>query len=191
VTKRLQVENLYCFDGIIRTSNLINVPAMLETSGNVVNPVRRIGMSILTQKKCAGCGEWKPISEFRLDRRSQGQYRSKCEECRNPKPVLSKTNIIHNLSAFIHPVRSREMRKIREGEAGGKRIGWYEWGRILRKYGARCLCCGVEGVTLTQDHVLPISMGGKTVPENIQPLCVSCNSRKNDRYIDYRPDYIA
>lgn len=83
--------------------------------------------------------------------------------------------------------RSREIRKSREFDAGGNRIDWISWSRILRKYGAKCLCCGATGITLAQDHVLPVSMGGKTVPENIQPLCRSCNRKKNDKFIDYRP----
>ena len=82
---------------------------------------------------------------------------------------------------------SISVRKVREIDAGGSKLNWFEWSKILKKYGAKCLCCGATGVSLTQDHVLPISLGGKTIPENMQPLCKSCNSRKNNRFIDFRP----
>ena len=61
-----------------------------------------------------------------------------------------------------------------------------EWATLKEHYHFRCLCCGKSGVRLTPDHVLPLSMGGTSDISNIQPLCRSCNSRKNARYIDYR-----
>ena len=61
-----------------------------------------------------------------------------------------------------------------------------EWEDIKALYGPACLCCR-EVKPLTMDHVIPISVGGQHAAENIQPLCLSCNSRKKDKTIDYRP----
>lgn len=46
-----------------------------------------------------------------------------------------------------------------------------------------CQYCGKQPGTssLTYDHVLPRSKGGKTVWENIVTCCVACNSKKADR----------
>lgn len=52
-------------------------------------------------------------------------------------------------------------------------------------YGNKCLVCGSSNVTI--DHVKPTSIGGFDTLDNIQPLCLSCNARKNYREIDYRP----
>jgi hypothetical protein len=54
---------------------------MLRTSGNVVNPVRRIGMSILTQKKCSKCGEVKSADNFNKDASMKSGLRSYCRQC--------------------------------------------------------------------------------------------------------------
>lgn len=58
---------------------------------------------------------------------------------------------------------------------------------VYLKYGRRCLCCGsVEKLSL--DHVVPIQKGGLDIVENLQPLCISCNSKKGVQIIDYRHD---
>lgn len=60
-----------------------------------------------------------------------------------------------------------------------------EWNALCLLYENRCLCCGVDG-RLTVDHVVPLSKGGANSIDNIQPLCGSCNKRKNTKTIDYR-----
>ncbi|MBO0603465.1 DEAD/DEAH box helicase family protein [Sporosarcina sp. E16_3] len=53
----------------------------------------------------------------------------------------------------------------------------------------QCLCCGKKrrkGVSLEIDHILPIAMGGKNTPSNLQTLCRQCNSIKGVNEIDYR-----
>lgn len=48
----------------------------------------------------------------------------------------------------------------------------------------RCACCGMEAasrIPFQVDHILPMNKGGKSVPENLQILCRSCNGRKGDQ----------
>ena len=57
--------------------------------------------------------------------------------------------------------------------------------QVLRRDGNRCRMCGVsvnDGATLHIDHILPVSRGGKTVAENLQALCDSCNLGKSNRF---------
>lgn len=60
------------------------------------------------------------------------------------------------------------------------------WDAMVQYVDNCCLRCGHEGVT--QDHVLPISLGGPHSIYNLQPLCQSCNSWKHDTKIDFRPE---
>jgi len=62
-----------------------------------------------------------------------------------------------------------------------------DWTAILDKYGHKCLACGTTE-NISVDHVIPLRKGGSNYPHNLQPLCVSCNSSKKNRYIEYRPD---
>ena len=54
-----------------------------------------------------------------------------------------------------------------------------QWQNIKAKQDHRCGICG-EAKPLTRDHILPLKRGGQHTASNIQALCRSCNSRKND-----------
>lgn len=89
----------------------------------------------------------------------------------------------------LHPEISQactENRRANKLKSGGK-ITAKEWRDVLKKYNHICLDCGRTDVRLTQDHVVPLSMGGTHTIDNIQPLCGSCNSKKNTKIIDFRP----
>lgn len=63
-----------------------------------------------------------------------------------------------------------------------------EWQDIKAFYGFKCLKCGQHepDIKLTRDHVIPLTEGGSDSISNIQPLCARCNSKKNNKHIDYR-----
>jgi 5-methylcytosine-specific restriction endonuclease McrA len=75
---------------------------------------------------------------------------------------------------------------VRRGAPGGNHTA-AEWKALCERYDNRCLCCCGK-LKLTRDHIVPVSQGGSDSIQNIQPLCKNCNSRKNDRHINYRPD---
>lgn len=54
---------------------------------------------------------------------------------------------------------------------------------ILKRDGFRCQICGRtadDGIKLHVDHILPVSKGGETVPNNLRTLCDTCNLGKSD-----------
>jgi 5-methylcytosine-specific restriction endonuclease McrA len=75
-------------------------------------------------------------------------------------------------------------RRTRKTKAGGS-FTLEEWHNLCAKYEFKCLCCK-ELKPLTADHVIPVSLGGTSNIDNIQPLCQSCNSKKHTGTIDFR-----
>lgn len=51
---------------------------------------------------------------------------------------------------------------------------------VWARDGCACLKCGAR-TDLSADHIVPESLGGQTVLENLQTICRSCNSRKGRR----------
>lgn len=62
-----------------------------------------------------------------------------------------------------------------------------EWQKIKNLCGNRCLMCGKSEieVKLSEDHIWPLSMNGPNDIENIQPLCISCNSKKGNKLCNF------
>lgn len=106
-------------------------------------------------------------------------------QAENPKRVeINKKNwIIKNPNKPIEYVHAR---RAREKSAEGKFTS-SEWEDLQKFYGNKCLWCGKSPRKLSPDHVIPLSKGGTNYISNIQPLCPSCNSKKNTRIIDFRP----
>ena len=56
-----------------------------------------------------------------------------------------------------------------------------DWQVVLTYHDNRCAYCGQDNLSLTQDHVIPLSRGGNHTISNIVPACQVCNSRKGAR----------
>lgn len=60
---------------------------------------------------------------------------------------------------------------------------------VLTRYGSRCAMCGKtpteDHVKLVVDHIFPLDWGGSNAPENLQPLCVECNSGKKAHFSSF------
>lgn len=79
-------------------------------------------------------------------------------------------------------------------------LSTYEWRRVrmvaLKKYGARCQCCGaspVDGAVMNVDHIKPRKLFPQLAldVDNLQILCHDCNHGKgNWDMTDWRPEMI-
>lgn len=74
-------------------------------------------------------------------------------------------------------------RRARKIEADGSHTQ-KEWELLVKSFNYRCACCK-EVKQLTEDHIVPLSLGGTDYIKNIQPLCKSCNSKKRTKTIRY------
>ncbi len=74
---------------------------------------------------------------------------------------------------------SRNYAARRWGDSG--RITSAEWVARVTEYGGRCAYCSRPATT--QDHVVPLSRGGRHEIANVVPACKSCNSSKRDKLV--------
>ena len=57
-----------------------------------------------------------------------------------------------------------------------------QWIELVKRHSGKCAICK-QIKKLTIDHIKALTKGGSNYIENIQPLCIGCNSRKKDKDI--------
>lgn len=93
----------------------------------------------------------------------------------------SKRYYEKNKPKFANNVIKR--RAMERGVSGSHSV--VEWETLKAQYNWTCPCCHKfePEIKLSVDHIIPLIRGGSNNIENIQPLCRSCNCKKNDRLI--------
>lgn len=61
-------------------------------------------------------------------------------------------------------------------------LGDDEWITLQEAWDG-CAYCGVTGVALQRDCVLPVSRGGRYTLDNVVPACRSCNASKSNHEV--------
>lgn len=100
---------------------------------------------------------------------------------RKNNPHSARTRYRNNPTKSKIAVHKRRVRILGNGGSFTE----VQWKALCNKYHNICLCCRRRR-RLTIDHVIPITKGGTNCITNIQPLCKSCNSSKNNKIADYR-----
>lgn len=77
-------------------------------------------------------------------------------------------------------IKAKNSRRYAASRGAEGKVTAEEWAAILFCHNGRCAHCG-SSQRITIDHIVPVSKGGQHCPQNLQPLCLSCNARKKDR----------
>lgn len=94
----------------------------------------------------------------------------------------TKTTIINNEIKFKQ-FNASSLRRY-----NGEIIKFEDWKEYTKDWPLMCFCCGWkdphDGFVI--DHIKSASMGGKHELDNLQILCLKCNSRKGNKNWDFR-----
>jgi 5-methylcytosine-specific restriction endonuclease McrA len=87
-----------------------------------------------------------------------------------------------NLSLLVGNPVSSQKRRTNRGISDRLRFS------ILLRDGFRCHACGRSpigspGIVLHVDHIIPWSIGGETLPDNLETKCLQCNLGKGNAFI--------
>ena len=127
--------------------------------------------------------EYSHINRVRLNLLSKERVRKNIER----RKQVCATYRLKNKESISKKKKIRQQ-LISQGDLTRKR-----WKVIKEKFNNQCVCCGRSepDVRVCMDHIIPLSKGGDHTENNVQPLCVSCNSAKGTQVIDYRANWIS
>ena len=61
-----------------------------------------------------------------------------------------------------------------------KKISFKKKSEVFLAKGIACVRCGGDDF-IEIDHIVPLAKGGDNSIENLQPLCINCNTKKRDK----------
>ena len=95
-----------------------------------------------------------------------------CSDGRYYHPVIAERALRAWLKKQVRMRKVIRRLQIQSGEWAAMRKAVFE------RDGYRCNYCGMVGVRLEADHVIPVSRGGATVESNLVTSCKPCNRAK-------------
>jgi 5-methylcytosine-specific restriction endonuclease McrA len=89
---------------------------------------------------------------------------------RRDNPEICRAN--HQKGKFLRRSRLASVRND---------LTFQQWALLLKIFGNRCAYCFQPSSALTQDHIIPVALGGPHTLTNVVPACSGCNTRKSTK----------
>ena len=144
-------------------------------------------MITVETKTCRHCKEIKNIdlTNFYKNKITKDGHGSWCIPCtiKNAKKYADENNP-ERIREYKRKWKKSNKEKVRQGNvviAENKKSGSYstkDWQHAIEYFDNECAYCGSSDKKLNKEHIVPISKGGLSVPNNIIPACAQCNSSK-------------
>jgi 5-methylcytosine-specific restriction endonuclease McrA len=115
---------------------------------------------------------WRAANKDKLKRDKAAYYAAHQEETKKKVKEYATRN----------PERARSWSKKKKALRRGAPDADFtaaQWELLKAQYKHCCAYCGNKVQELTQDHITPLSKGGRHTLSNIVPACRTCNSKKN------------
>lgn len=142
--------------------------------------IKKDGLSSYCKKcACKKANEWQKNNHEKAHANKMKYQRENVNECRARIKEWAKNN-----SEKVSAINQRK--RINKKNAEGS-FTLDEWEKLKKKYDYTCPGCKEKEpfIILTTDHIFPLSKGGNDYIQNIQPLCIKCNSKKSTKTICY------
>lgn len=151
---------------------------------------RKMSLAKIGKPRAGNPDNWKLSKEEKehLSLINKGKHYSPKTEFKKDSQKMEKHNQwkggISKLPSYNTFMSIR--RRTRKKSSGGSHT-IVEWETLKKNFNYMCLCCKkIEPeIKLSEDHIVPLKYGGSDNIENIQPLCLLCNSKKSIKTIDY------
>jgi CRISPR/Cas system Type II protein with McrA/HNH and RuvC-like nuclease domain len=118
--------------------------------------------------------DYSPLSVTTFQRGFKLVYKGKAEIIRS-----EESPIISGIKKYVKPLIIRLLKYIKYQQKSYRA----NRARIYKRDNYECVYCG-SNKSLTLDHVIPKSKGGKNTWENLVTSCFKCNLKKGDKSLE-------
>ena len=113
-----------------------------------------------TQRVVAKHAIWRDVNRSKVRISNEGWRR------RNPEAAALRQHV----------------RRARLASADVRTVTAKDWAALCGRFDNRCAYCADVG-ELTQDHIVPLSRGGRHAIGNLIPACMACNQAKHSKLL--------
>jgi 5-methylcytosine-specific restriction endonuclease McrA len=133
---------------------------------------------------------WQKVNPEKVREAGRRYYAAHPEERRAVAMAYARANperVRANMKAWskANPdkvAKNGRARRARLAAADVRVVTERDWRRLIARFDHRCAYCGVAA-PLAQEHVIPLSRGGRHAIGNLLPVCRFCNTSKHKRLL--------